>query len=84
MTKSIYKKMSMLKIIKPYVTQEQLAYIGNSIVNSIILYAAPIWAQTTEYNFKRIQKAQVKVSQMIAWDPKKQQKKKKKNIEKPC
>ena len=61
--------MAMLKMIKPYVTREQLGYVGNSVINSIILYAAPIWAHTTDDNLNRLQKAQIKVARMIIWNP---------------
>ena len=60
----------MLRVIKPYVTKEQICYIGNSIINSILLYAAPIWSLTTDLNLDRLQKAQTKTARTIVWDPK--------------
>ena len=57
----------MLRIIKPYVSINQLTNIGNMILNSAILYAAPLWAQTGTVNLNKIQVAQTKAAKQLLW-----------------
>ena len=41
--------------------------IANSLINSHILYLAPLWAQTTESNIAKVQKAQTRALRQISW-----------------
>ena len=65
--RSLRSKTSMLRIIKPYVSINQLTNIGNMILNSAILYAAPLWAQTGTVNLNKIQVAQTKAAKQLLW-----------------
>ena len=67
LVRGLKTKTSMLRIIKPYVNKEQLANIGNMVINSAILYAAPLWAQTGAGNINKIQVAQTKAARQILW-----------------
>ena len=64
-TKAIYKKMSILRNVKPYVGLKTLANIGNSLIGSTIAYGAPIWAQTTAKNIAALQAAQTKAARLV-------------------
>ena len=50
LTKSIYKKISILKNVKPYVSVSTLASIEKSLIGTTILSGAPVWSQTTAGN----------------------------------
>ena len=65
--KTIRNKSSMLRVIKPYTSAKQLAYIANTTLNSNILYVAPLWAQTGTTNIARIQTAQTRAARRITW-----------------
>ena len=65
-SKSVYKKMSILRNIRPYVNLETLANIGNSLIGSMISYGAPVWAQTTAKNISLLQAAQTKAARLVA------------------
>ena len=65
--RSIQTKTSMVRAVKPYTSQEQLAYITNSTLNSQILYVAPLWSQTGENNIKKIQAAQTRAARLMVW-----------------
>ena len=67
LVRSIRKKQSMLRVIKPYTNPEQLSIIANAVVNSQILYLAPLWSMTTRANIDKIQVAQTKVARQILW-----------------
>ena len=69
--RSIRTKASMLRVIKPYTTTNQLALIANATVNSTILYVAPLWAQTGDNNIQRIQAAQTRIARLIFWKQRK-------------
>ena len=64
--KSIYKKISIIRNVKPYVDKATLSRIGDSLIGSTISYGAPIWAQTTAGNLAAIQVAQTKAARMIS------------------
>ena len=65
MTKSLNQKIALLKNIKPFITQKALAQVGASLINSSILYAAPVWGATTKANIQKIQSLQTIVGK--AW-----------------
>ena len=67
MIRSIRQKVSMLRVIKPFTSPSQLAYISNMVINSTISYAAPLWATTNTTNIEKIQAAQLKAARQIAW-----------------
>ena len=57
----------MLRRLRPFTTPKQISQIANSIINSQILYLAPLWALTTQQNINLIQKAQTRVLRQISW-----------------
>ena len=65
MTKSLNAKCSILRLLKPYIPLKQLALIGGNLMNSTILYAAPVWATTTQSNMQKIQSSQIKAARMV-------------------
>ena len=65
--RSLQVKQSLLRKIKPYTTPKQIGQIANAIINSQILYLAPLWTQTTQGNISKIQKAQTRVLRQITW-----------------
>ena len=67
MVRSLRVKQSLLRKIKPYTTPKQIGQIANAIINSQILYLAPLWTQTTQGNISKIQKAQTRVLRQITW-----------------
>ena len=74
MTKTLTNKMAIIRTIKPFISPEALGLIGGSLINSTILYAAPLWGTTTKTNIDRIQACQMRAARMIqdqAWNRKK-------------
>ena len=67
LTRSIRTKVSMLRVLKPYMSLHQLANTANMVINSQIAYVAPLWSQTGSVNLARIQTAQTKAARQIAW-----------------
>ena len=65
MAKTISKKIAVLKTIKPYISVKALAEVGSSLINSTILYAAPLWGCTTKSNLDKIQASQTRAARMI-------------------
>ena len=63
--KSMYTKIALLKTVKPFISKEALANVGAALINSTILYGAPIWGNTTQANIDRVQKVQVKAARLI-------------------
>ena len=66
LTKSIYKKISILKNVKPYVSVSTLASIEKSLIGTTILSGAPVWSQTTAGNKAAVQKAQTKAARVVS------------------
>ena len=69
-TQAINAKISLLKTLKPFISPKALALVGASLINSTILYAAPLWGSTTKTNLAKIQKAQTRAARVIkgrAW-----------------
>ena len=63
--KSMNSKIALLKTIKPYLSTEALGHIGSGLINSTILYGAPVWGFTTIKNLDMIQKVQTKAARLI-------------------
>ena len=67
--RSIHSKIFMLRVIKPFTSEPQLANIGNLTINSQIRYVAPLWSLTGATNLAKIQSAQTKAARAITWHP---------------
>ena len=70
MTKSLNRKIALLKNIKPFITQKALAQVGASLIISSTLYAAPVWGATTKANIQKMQSLQTMAARTIvgeAW-----------------
>ena len=61
----MYTQIALLKTVKPFVSKEALANVGSALINSTILYGAPIWGNTTQSNIDRVQKVQMKAARLI-------------------
>ena len=70
MVKSINAKCAVLRLIKPYISSKNLAMVGSSLVNSTILYAAPVWGTTSLTNIMKIQSCQIKAARIITGNKK--------------
>ena len=64
-TKSIRYKASIIKAIKPFLPLKSLSTVGNSLINSTIIYGAPVWGNTTKKNIDLVQKAQMQAARVI-------------------
>ena len=67
LTRSIRIKVSMLRVLKPYMETKQLFNIANMIINSQIAYVAPLWALAGVTNLTKIQSAQTRAARQINW-----------------
>ena len=65
MVKSVAYKTSILKTLKPFLPLKSLAAIGDSLINSTLMYGAPLWGATSEANISRLQNAQIKAGRVI-------------------
>ena len=65
MTKSIRYKSTLLRAAKPFLPLRTLAMIGNNLINSTIMYGAPIWGSSSLKNIEIVQAAQTKVVRML-------------------
>ena len=65
MIKSSTYKTSLLKTLKPFLPHKALARIGNGLINSTILYGAPVWGVTKKANIEKIQQCQIKAGRTI-------------------
>ena len=66
MQKSLNTEKALLKIVKPFISQKALAQVGSSLINSTILYAAPVWSRTSKSNMQKIQACQTRAARMVA------------------
>ena len=66
MIKSLSVKNALLKLVKPYISQKSLTLIGSSLINSTILYAAPLWGRTSKSNIQKVQAGQIKAARTIS------------------
>ena len=65
MAKSLNGKIALIKTIKPFISQKALGQVAASLVNSSILYAAPIWGATTQANIQKIQSLQIRAARLV-------------------
>ena len=65
MIKSLESKTNLLKLIKRHLDIKSLATVGGGLINSTILYGAPVWSSTTKANTDRLQKAQCRAARAI-------------------
>ena len=77
MLRSLNRKTALLRTIKPYISTAQLSNVGASLINSTILYAAPLWGATTKSNIQKVQSNQIKAARIIKNESWKRTKKKK-------
>lgn len=63
--RSVNIKNALLKSLKPLIPLKNLQQVGNSLVNSTLLYAAPVWGLTTKSNIQKVQSSQMKVVRTI-------------------
>ena len=70
MINAINAKIAIIKTVKPFLTNKALNQVGANMVNSTILYAAPLWGTTTSSNIAKLQASQIKAARAInikAW-----------------
>ena len=75
MTQAINAKTAVLRTVKPFISSQSLALVGASLVNSTVLYAAPLWGSTSKTNMDKIQAAQIRAARVItskSWQRSKQ------------
>ena len=65
MINAINAKIAIIKTVKPFLTNKALNQVGASMVNSTILYAAPLWGTTTSSNIAKLQASQIKAARAI-------------------
>ena len=65
MIKSLNAKTSILRTLKPFVSEKVLTMVGGNLINSTIQYCAPIWGTTTASNLAKIQGSQIKAARTI-------------------
>ena len=63
--RSVNIKNALLKSLEPLIPLKNLQQVGNSLVNSTLLYAAPVWGLTTKSNIQKVQSSQMKVVRTI-------------------
>ena len=76
MCKRINTKIALLKTVKPFISEKALGEIAANLVNSTLLYAAPLWGSSVNSNIDKLQSTQTKAARVVnnkAW---KRQKKK--------
>ena len=64
--KSISYKASLMRTLKPYLPQNLRYKVGNALINSAILYCAPIWGPSSKNNRDKIQAAQVRAARIVS------------------
>ena len=70
--RSIKTKTSLVRTLRPFINQQLLGQVGGAMINSTILYGAPLWGATTSHNKQIIQVAQTKAARAITtlWNKK--------------
>ena len=63
--RAVNKKAGMIRNLKGLIPQKALQQVGNNLVNSTLLYCAPIWGATKQGNIERVQKAQTKAARTV-------------------
>ena len=56
--RTLNSKTHMIRGLRHLLPQKDLAQVAGSLINSTLLYGAPVWGATTEANLDRLQKAQ--------------------------
>ena len=64
-TETLKGKATLLRTLKPYLFFNLLCQVGNSTINSTILYCAPLWGPSSQGNRNKVQAAQIKAARMI-------------------
>ena len=64
---SIRKKVSMLRVLKPYMEKGILTNTANMLINSQITYLAPLWNLASRGNKNKVQTAQIKAARQLTW-----------------
>ena len=64
-TKSLKCKAALMRTLKPYLPFNLLCQVGNAIINSTILYCAPIWGPSSKGNRDKVQAAQIRSARII-------------------
>ena len=65
MIKSINAKNAMLRSIRNIIPMKELALVANNLINSTIVYGAPLWVTTTKENKNIIQRSQTKSARIV-------------------
>ena len=65
MLKSINAKNALIRSVKDLIPTKALGQIANNLINSTILYGAPIWASTTQENLDLLQKSQMRAARLV-------------------
>ena len=60
--RALNSKTQMIRGLRHLIPQKALAQVAGSLVNSTLLYGAPVWGATTTANIDRLQKAQMKAA----------------------
>ena len=71
-TKNLKGKASIIRTLKQYLPFNLLCQVGNSTINSTILYCAQLWGPSSQGNRNKVQAAQIKAARMITgnWNKK--------------
>ena len=65
MLRNIKIKSSLVRTLRPFVSRKLLGLVGGSLINSTILYGAPLWGATSAKNKQIIQVAQTRAARSI-------------------
>ena len=65
MLKSINAKNALIRSVRGLIPVNALGMIANNLINSTILYGAPIWAATSQENLDLIQKSQIRAARLV-------------------
>ena len=63
--KSVNVKSSLLRVLKSLIPLKSMQQVGNNLINSTILYAAPLWGLTTKSNIQKVQASQIKAARIV-------------------
>ena len=65
MVNSLNAKNAMIRSIRNLIPKKELALVANNLINSTIVYGAPLWVTTTMENKEKIQKSQTKSARLV-------------------
>ena len=63
--KSLNAKNALLRSVRNQIPLKALAQVANNLINSTILYGAPIWASTSKSNIELIQRCQTRAARTV-------------------